>query len=98
MSVTKERSWPSGKNEVFTSQFVEFESECYREEEKLIDYGDDQSDGEIVVVEDMNCALHLGGLPWVFSGSLSSDTCVGDHLWRQFWCCSSRAGQQFAYY
>lgn len=49
------------ENEVFTGQFVEFESEGYGEEEKLVDYSDDQSNGEIVIIKNMNCVLHLGG-------------------------------------
>ena len=39
---------------LFTSQFVEFETECNSEEEELIRDCNQESDGEVVIVQSMN--------------------------------------------
>lgn len=43
-----------------TSQLVEFEGECYCEEKELVRDGDEQGDGEVVAIQDMDGSLHDG--------------------------------------
>lgn len=35
---------------VLTCEFVEFEGECYREEEELVGDGDEEGDSQVVIV------------------------------------------------
>lgn len=41
-----------------TGQLVELEGKCYGEEEELVCDGDEQGDGEVVAVQDMDGSLH----------------------------------------
>lgn len=45
-----------------TGQLVEFEGECHGEEGELVANGDEECDGEVVIVQDVDGALHIEGL------------------------------------
>lgn len=51
-----------GRCEEVTGQLVELESECDGEEEELVGDDDEQCDGKIVVVQDVDGAIHVGQL------------------------------------
>lgn len=49
-----------------TCELVELECEGYGEEEELVCHRDEESYGEVVVVQHMDCGRHLGRYPLGF--------------------------------